>query len=247
MNYKVALITGVSGPREMGTAICRELAESGFDIFFTHYGADALWLKAFEEELIQKDVRCKHMSINLASKDAASEVMMEASKVVGPPSVLINNAAHSERDGWSELSSEELDLHYAVNMRSPFLLCTEFVKSYEKAELKEGRIIFMTSGQDLGPMPEELAYSATKGAISAFARTLAAELAHKGITVNAINPGPTDSTWMNDDIRAHILPKFPTGRIGMPQDAANLIGFLVSEKGGWITGQILHSEGGFMR
>ncbi len=96
-------------------------------------------------------------------------------------------------------------------------------------------------------MPGELAYAATKGAISAFTKSLSRELASLRITVNAINPGPTDSTWMNDEIREYLLPQFPMGRIGAPEDAARLVAFLASEEAEWITGQIIHSEGGFIR
>ena len=140
-----------------------------------------------------------------------------------------------------------LDDHYSVNMRSTFLLCAEFARRFERTDLETGRIVNMTSGQDLGPMPGNLAYVATKGAISAFTRSIAVELAPLGITVNAVNPGPTDSTWMNDEIREHLLPKFPMGRIGLPEDAARIIAFLVSDEAKWITGQIIHSEGGFIR
>src|SRR5690606_19906537 len=139
------------------------------------------------------------------------------------------------------------DDHYKVNMRSSFLLCVEFARRFEKSGLEEGRIINMTSGQDIGPMPGELAYVATKGAISAFSRSLSQELAPLGITVNAINPGPTDSTWMTDEIRKHLLPKFPMGRIGTPDDVANIVGFLASNDAKWVTGQVIHSEGGFIR
>lgn len=96
-------------------------------------------------------------------------------------------------------------------------------------------------------MVGELAYVSTKGAISAFTRSLAQELAPLDITVNAVNPGPTDSTWMNDGIRTYLLPKFPMGRIGTPDDVAKTISFLASEEATWITGQIIHSEGGFLR
>ena len=96
-------------------------------------------------------------------------------------------------------------------------------------------------------MTGELAYAATKGAISAFTLSLSAELAPLGITVNAVNPGPTDTGWMNEEIKQELLPKFPSGRIGIPEDAARLVAFLASEEAEWITGQVLNSEGGFLR
>ena len=105
----------------------------------------------------------------------------------------------------------------------------------------------MTSGQFQGPMVEELAYATTEGAIDALTSTLSAEVAHLGITVNAINPGPTDTGWMTEEIKQGLKPMFPFGRIGEPKDAARLIKFLVSEEAEWITGQVIHSEGGFKR
>ncbi len=107
--------------------------------------------------------------------------------------------------------------------------------------------INLTSGQSLGPIPGELAYAATRGAIEAFTRTLAAEVGHRGITANAINPGPTDTGWMTDELRRELSSKFPSGRVGEPDDAAWLVAFLVTDTAAWITGQVIHSEGGFLR
>jgi 3-oxoacyl-[acyl-carrier protein] reductase len=94
-------------------------------------------------------------------------------------------------------------------------------------------------------MPGELAYIATKGAIEAFTVTLSAEIASRGITVNAVDPGPTDTGWMTEDIKRELLSRSPLGRLGGPQDTARLIAFLASDAAEWITGQVIHSRGGF--
>jgi 3-oxoacyl-[acyl-carrier protein] reductase len=94
-------------------------------------------------------------------------------------------------------------------------------------------------------MPGKLPYIATKGAIEAFTVTLAAELAPRGITVNAVDPGPTDTGWMSEEQRRELSLRTPMGRVGQPEDAARLIRFLASEDAGWVTGQVIHSRGGF--
>ncbi|GIO26298.1 SDR family oxidoreductase [Ornithinibacillus bavariensis] len=244
---KTALITGASSQRDIGSAICHKLASQGINVFFTHWNSDAGWAKDFQQEIVELGVNCKEMKINLSDANAAFTILDTVSDELDFPSILINNAAHSTSDGYLKLDARTLDEHYAVNMRSNFLLCVEFARRFEQTTLSSGRIINMTSGQDIAPMPGELAYVATKGAISAFTRSLSQELAPLGITVNAVNPGPTDSTWMTDEIREFLLPKFPMGRIGTPNDVARIIAFLASEEAEWITGQIIHSEGGFIR
>ncbi len=168
-----------------------------------------------------------------------------AEEKLGRPSILVNTAAYSTRDGFETLDADTLDAHYAVNVRAMALLSVGFAKRYPGGP--GGRIVNFSSGQSLGPMQEELAYAATKGAIEAFTRTLAAEVGHKGITVNAINPGPTDTGWMTEELKREIVPKFPSGRIGQPEDAARLVAFLAGDEAAWITGQVIHSEGGFFR
>ncbi|MCK6073315.1 SDR family oxidoreductase [Paenibacillus silvae] len=244
---KIAIITGASGPREMGSAFCRKLASRDIDIFFTHYKADPEWIIAFHKEIEDMGVRCASLDVDLAERYAAKQVYERTVQKLGKPSILINNAAYCVNADYQDFDAELMDNHYSVNMRSTFLLCTIFAREFEKSSLTSGRIINMTSGQDISPMPGELAYVATKGAISAFTKSLSRELAPLKITVNAVNPGPTDTTWMDNSIRDYLLPKFPLGRIGAPEDAANLIDFLVSEAGAWITGQVIHSEGGFIR
>lgn len=186
-------------------------------------------------------------NIDLSLSKAHLELLDAVLKHLGEPSILINNAAYSTRDGYLKLNAEDLDNHYAVNMRTTFLLCVEFARRFRKADKRGGRIINLTSGQAQGPLIGELAYGATKGAISAFTLSLSAELAPHGITVNAVNPGPTDTGWMTENIKQELSTSFLMGRIGLPQDAARLIGFLASAKAEWITGQVINSEGGFLR
>jgi 3-oxoacyl-[acyl-carrier protein] reductase len=121
-------------------------------------------------------------------------------------------------------------------------MCQEFVRRWQGE--RGGRIISITSGQGAGPMPGELAYVVTKAAIDAMTVTLAAELAGRGVTVNAVDPGATDTGWMHDDLREAIAAKTYLRRIGLPTDAANLVCFLASQQAEWITGQVIRSRGG---
>ena len=223
------------------------MASQGVDIFFTHWESSFKFPAQFKSEIADKGVQCEFMEVDLSKKEAYKVVLSAVSEKIGAPTILINNAAYSTDSTYLELTEKILDDHYNVNVRTTCLLCTEFARQFERNKSKNGRIVNLISGQGLGPMPEELAYAATKGAISAFTVSLSPGLAKLGITVNAVNPGPTDTTWMTDDIRQQLLPKFPTGRIGQPEDAANIIAFLASEEAQWITGQVINSEGGFLR
>lgn len=250
---RLAIVTGASRRRGIGAAICLALARAGADIFFTHwspYDRQMPW--GAEEEgpdLLQKliralGVRCEHMMVDLAELDAPQHIIQTVQTQLGSASILVNNATHDDTEApFDRLDARTLDAYYAVNMRGTMLLSIEFARSF--ALPAGGRIINLTSGQGRGPMPGKLAYVATKGAIEAFTVTLAAEVAPRGITVNAVDPGPTDTGWMSQEIKQELLPRSPMGRIGQPEDAARLITFLASEDSGWVTGQIIHSTGGF--
>lgn len=247
MQEKIAVVTGVSHTHGIGAATCRRLAADGCAIFFSYWEADADWSDLFHKELLETGVRCASMELDLADPDAPMKLLDAVEVRLGLPSILVNNAAFSTRDGYKKLDANTLDNHYAVNMRATFLLSVEFARRFEKAEGASGRIINLTSGQALGPMLEELAYGATKAAISGFTLSLSAEVAPLGITVNAVNPGPTDTGWMTEELNKELSAKFRMGRSGKPDDAARLIRFLASEEAEWITGQVINSEGGFLR
>ena len=251
---RVALVTGASRREAIGAAVCRALAADGFDIAFTHWcafdrdagvGHDPEGPAAIAEEIRKRGRRALPIELNLSEPGAFERLLDEIEAVLGPLSVLVNNAAHSTNDGIEGLTANVLDDHYAVNVRATLLLTAAFTRRWAGGD--GGRVVSLTSGQSLGPMPEELAYAATKGAIEAFTLSASPTLARRGITINAVNPGPTDSGWMSSELKASLTPKFPLGRLGHPDDAARLVAFLVSDAGRWITGQVIHSEGGFIR
>jgi 3-oxoacyl-[acyl-carrier protein] reductase len=251
---KIAIVTGASRSKGIGAAICRTFANAGADVFFTHWspfdevsgnGSDKDFPKILCEELRQMGVNAAHMEVDLSRNESTGLIMDKVEETLGTPSILVNNATFESPANFRTLNREILDMHYKVNNSGTLMLSMEFAKRYEKAfpEGKDGRIINMVSK---GPDPYNLAYIATKGMMIAITEPLSVGLAPIGITVNSVDPGPTDSGWINDELRKQLLPLFPTGRIGVPEDAARLITFLASDDSGWITGQTIKSEGGFL-
>ncbi len=254
MNRQIAIVTGTSRLKGIGRAICLELAKNGIEIFFTFWSAydeQMPWKTAANEpDLIQTEiralgVRCEKTELNLTEENSIDKLFNEVALKLGAPTILVNNAAYSTQTSIESITPEELDNHYFVNVKAPALLAVEFIRRFQGN--RNGRIVNLTSGQSLSFMNNEIAYAITKGAIETLTRTLSQEIAKKGITINAVNPGPTDTGWLNEKQTAMFKDRFPMGRLGRPDDVAKLISFLVSEKAAWITGQVIHSEGGFRR
>ena len=224
----IALVTGCGNPAGIGFACAAELERRGLRVARHHAPHEPALPRGFVADL--------------ADPGAPQALLDEVASVLGPVTVLVNNAAHSARDGYAVLDAATIDAHLAVNVRATMLLSALVARTGAP-----GRIVSLTSGQFLGPMPGELAYTASKGAIDAFTRQLASEVAALGMTVNAVGPGPNDTGWIDDENRRSITARFPLGRIGTPADVAPLVGWLCSAEAGWVTGQVIHAEGGFLR
>jgi 3-oxoacyl-[acyl-carrier protein] reductase len=153
----------------------------------------------------------------------------------------VNVHAHSEVGGLLDTTAEQIDRHLVVNARATLLLAAEFARRF-RGEPGSGRIVNFSSGL---PLTGEIAYAASKGAVEWLTVSAAVELGPRGITVNAIDPGPTDTGWLSPELRAAVEGATPLGRIGRPEDAAATVAFLCSAEAAWITGQVLRSDGGF--
>jgi 3-oxoacyl-[acyl-carrier protein] reductase len=249
---QTAIVTGVSRSQGIGAAICRRLAARGANVVFTTWqpydaqlpsGVERGFPEAFAAGLREQSGQAAWLEVDLSLINAPTQIMEFATAHFGTVHVLINNACHSRNDNLASIDARLLDESYAVNARAPILLSVEFVRRFRNRGAR--RIVSMTSGQGRGPMPGELAYAATKASIDAFTLTFAAEVAQFGVTVNAVDPGPTDTGWMSADLRDALARRSPNKRVGHPDDAARLVEFLISDDASWITGQIIRSDGGF--
>jgi 3-oxoacyl-[acyl-carrier protein] reductase len=183
---------------------------------------------------------------DLADALAPARVVEAAMGAFGAIDALVANHARSASGTLSEVTADELDRCWAVNARATVLVAQAFAAHHDDAR-PDGRIVLFTSGQHLGPMSTELPYAISKGAVHQMTRSLADAVADRGITVNAINPGPVDTGWPSAELRKELRPRFPAGRWGRPEDIAAVVSWLVSAQSAWITGQVIDAEGGFRR
>jgi len=218
---RAALVTGANRRAGIGHAIARRLEAGGARVFTHGYGdGDA-------EVDIEGD---------FADPDVPARVVAAA----GPLDTLVVNHALSELGTIGELTAEQIDAHLQVNVRASLLLVQAFAAQFDG---DAGAVVLLTSGAHHGPMAREIAYAVSKGALAVATATLADALAERGIRVNTVNPGPTNTGYLDG-----VAPtRMPSGRWGEPDDAARLVAWLCSDDGRWVTGQVIDSEGGFRR
>jgi 3-oxoacyl-[acyl-carrier protein] reductase len=244
---KIALITGVGRRVGIGAGICRQIAKQGGHIFLAYWRPYDLQLGYSENcqndpvniaaELKQFGVQVVSMEIDLASPDSAERLFTAVEDRLGTPAILINNACHDFEVPFVQLAPEMLDQHYAVNVRAVAMLCKEFVKRG-----KPGSIINMTSGQSLGSMgSHKVPYSITKAALEMLAPQLAPDLIRLGISIHSLDPGPTDTGWMTEELKAQIRKESKRGEVNTPEDVARLVVSLLTQENS-STGVVIHAS-----
>lgn len=256
---RTALVTGASRRAGIGHAVARRLAAYGASVYLHHHvphDADQPWgadrpedvLASVRDALGDPGARVVAGPGDLADPAVPAELVARAADALGGRlDILVANHAQSGFDGTlDEIDATMLDRHWAVDTRSVVLLIQAHARLRPAGP--GGRVVMMTSGQDIASgMPGEMAYALQKGALASITRSLSTALAEQGITVNTVNPGPVDTDYLTGADYEAVAARFPTGRWGMPDDPARLIAWLATDEAGWITGEVINSEGGFRR
>ncbi|BCL12852.1 SDR family oxidoreductase [Micromonospora sagamiensis] len=251
MTERVALVTGVSRGIGIGAAVARALAGAGHRLLLTGlpryddaqpYGGDPQGVPNLLAEL---GGAAHHVTADLLDPAAPADLVAEAVRRYGRLDTVVAVHAYSTRTSLGTLEAGEIDRHLLVNVRATLLLAEAFAAAFTGGA--GGRLVLFSSGQRLGPMPDELAYAVSKAAVENLTTQLAPLLTPRGITVNCLNPGPTDTGYAPPEVHAAVARHFPGGQWGTPEDAARLVAFLCSPEARWVTGQVIDSEGGFQR
>ncbi|NUT95965.1 MAG: SDR family oxidoreductase [Saccharothrix sp.] len=244
----LALVTGAGRSVGIAAAIVLDLARAGWDVAFTYwtpYDARMEWgakpdaPAGLQEQVESLGARALAVEADLSDPDVPGMLFDQVERDLGNVTALVLCHCESVASGLLDTTVESFDRHFAVNARATWLLIREYGRRF-KGTHGTGRIVSLTSDHTAGNLP----YGASKGAMDRITLAAARELAHLGVSCNAVNPGPTDTGWMTEEHKADMIRFTPLGRIGMPQDCANLVTFLCSAQGGWINGQLLSSNGG---
>jgi 3-oxoacyl-[acyl-carrier protein] reductase len=260
---RTALVTGASRRAGIGHAVARRLAAYGASVYLHHHvphdeampwGADHPEDVAASVRAALGDPEARVIAGpgDLSDPAVPAELIATAASALGGRlDILVANHALSGSDGTLDtIDAAMLDAHWAVDTRSVLLLVQAYAR--QRAALPSrtpgGRVMMMTSGQDHGGgMPGEIAYALQKGALASITRSLATTLADRAVTVNTVNPGPVDTGYLTGEAYDAVAAMFPAGRWGVPDDPARLIAWLATDEAGWVTGQVIDSEGGFRR
>jgi 3-oxoacyl-[acyl-carrier protein] reductase len=241
-----ALITGAGRLRGIAAGIAVRLADDGWDLALSYwrpYDVDQPWASGDDEpNRLADDLRRRGASVVLLPADLADATVPDhlvnaATSEFGPLRGLVLSHAESRDSAILDTTVESFDRHMIVNARASWQL----VGAFARQSTNGGAIVALTSDHAAFNVP----YGASKGALDRVVLAASRELGPAGIRANVVNPGPVDTGWMDDTLRAELARRQPTGRLGTPADVARIVSFLLSDDGVWTTGQLIHSDGGF--
>jgi 3-oxoacyl-[acyl-carrier protein] reductase len=232
------LITGAGTSQGIGAACARKLGGLGWSVGLSHWQPGDRGPDDVLGELRALGVRAEAAEADLSEPDSAARLFDELEhRLGGRFSALVACHCRDIELPLMETPAEELDRHFAVNARSVAMLIQELAR---RLPGDDGRVVAFTSDA----LEDSVPYGVTKAALDRVVKAAAVELGPRGIRANAVNPGPTETGWIGEPLRAELAARTPLGRTGLPADAAELVAFLLSPEGAWITGQLLHSNGG---
>lgn len=238
---KVAIVTGAS--RGIGAAVASRLAKDGFTVV-VNYAGNAQAAEAVVRAIEAGGGRAITAQADVASPADVRRLFDTVEEVYGGVDVLVNNAGVMALSPVADLSDEDLDRLLGVNVKGSYHTMREAAKRLRQG----GRIVNFSSSVVALLQPGYAPYAATKAAIEATTMVLARELRGRGITVNAIAPGPTGTelffTGKSDELIDRLAKLSPLERLGTPEDIAAAVAFLVGPDGSWINGQVLRANGG---
>ncbi len=242
LNGKVSLITGSS--RGIGRATAMALAEAGSDVIVNYHSNEAA-AKEVVEAVQERGSRAIAIKADVGDSKQTNDMVDQALDAFGPIQVLVNNAGITRDRSFMKLSADQWREVLLVNLDGAFNLTSKLLP--QMVESQWGRIINMSSiVAQMGNFGQSN-YAVAKGGLIAFTKSLAREIAHKGVTVNAIAPGfiRTDMTANVPDHAIEMVKKLtPMGRLGEPEEVARAVRFLASPASSFITGQVINVNGG---
>lgn len=239
LSGKVAIVTGASNG--IGRAIAERLAEDGA-IVVVNYNRSEEKAKEVVTVIQAKGGKALAYKADMSQSAEARRLVVDTVKQFNRLDILVNNAGKFMPKPLGETTEADFDSVIALNAKGPYFAMQEAVKV-----LKEGgRIVNISTGGTHLSFPGATAYLGSKAALEQYTKGLAQELAQKGITVNTVSPGFTETGMMTDEYRQMGIQLTPMKRLGVPKDIADVVAFIVSEDACWLTGQIIQAGGGIV-